>query len=231
MSKYKAGDKIVLEILPNCVEEVYSIGSEMNYWHLSSNKVDEIAEPLSEYTEKLEKKNENKHKRIEKLVERLHRQASEITRLLKENEDLKNSMEIIRDNAFEAGLIRGHEDAWKLAHKIFKMDVSTIEEIFIETGAWNLGSVLEDCTYSEAAAKVAEWERKKEEICVGDVVRFKSNNRAEFCVTDILDNSFLYGISAEGDVYADRDIKLFEKTGRHIDVASMLAQIGGEQEW
>ena len=90
--------------------------------------------------------------------------------------------------------------------------------------------IMEKYTYTEAAAKVAEWERKKEEICVGDVVRFKSNNRVEFCVTDILDDSFLYGISAEGDVYADRDIKLFEKTGRHIDVESMLAQISGESD-
>ena len=99
-------------------------------------------------------------------------------------------------------------------------------EIF---GTASTGEILR-YTYAEAAAKVAEWERKKEEICVGDVVRFKSDNRVEFCVTDILDNSFLYGISAEGGVYSNKDIKLFEKTGRHIDVASMLAQIGGESK-
>ena len=131
-------------------------------------------------------------------------------------------MEIIRDNAFEAGLIRGHEDAWKLAHKIFKMDVSTIEEIFIETGAWNHGGVLEDYTYSEAAEKVAEWERKNEEICVGDVVECEGS----------------YGVVVgAGEVYVKgftSDWTPFQwmkqsctKTGRHIDVDAWLAQIGG----
>ena len=83
-------------------------------------------------------------------------------------------------------------------------------------------------SYAEAAAKVAEWKKAKEEICVGDVVRFKENHRVEFCVTNILDDRFLYGVSAEGDVYSDRNIKLFEKTGRHIDVDAWLAQIGGD---
>ena len=87
---------------------------------------------------------------------------------------------------------------------------------------------LEDYTYSEAATKVAEWEKTKakQKICVGDVVRFKGNNRIEFCVTDNLDDSFLYGINAEGCVYSNISIKSVEKTGRHIDIDRFLKQIG-----
>lgn len=253
MSKYKAGDKVVLEITGTNELGAYKFGNTMYSWLIAKNFVDEYAKPLSEYTEKLEKKNQNKQKRIEKLVERLHRQAAEITRLLKENAELKEKLheehhelvwqdgysqgvsseyekwnenvKIIRDNAFEAGLIRGHEDAWKLAHKIFKMDVSTIEEIFIETGAWNLGSVLEDCTYSEAAAKVAEWE-KQEEICVGDVVRINNANRNGVVICE--DFNVVSIIIPNGSVIV-RAKEECTKTGRHIDVDAWLAQVGGEE--
>ena len=88
--------------------------------------------------------------------------------------------------------------------------------------------IIRNYTYQEAAAKVAEWEKAKEKICMGDVVRFKENNSVEFCVTDILDDSFLYGIDAEGGIYSDINIELVEKTGRHINIDSFLKQIGGE---
>ena len=156
----------------------------------------------------------------EQLEAKIKRQKSEITRLLKENAELKS------DRA------EGQEEAWKLAQKLvlYERDggfsIDELEEIF-ETQYWTDAFLL---TYSEVTAKIAEWEKEKEKICVGDVVRFKENHRVEFCVTDILDDRFLYGINAEGDVYTDRNIKLFEKTGRHIDVNTWLAQIGGESE-
>lgn len=160
----------------------------------------------------------------EPLEAKIRRQAAEITRLLAENAELKKGREAIRDNAFEAGMIRGHEDAWKLAHKIFKMDVSTIEEIFIETGVWNLGNVLEDCTYSEAAAKVAEWENAKEEICVGDVVEVNGL----YAIVTYEYEEFASIVHADGQTYFGRK-DVMTKTGRHIDVNAWLAQIGGER--
>ena len=169
----------------------------------------------------------------EPLEAKIRRQAAEITRLLAENEQLKKDLEYyhtVTDTCdIESARAEGQQEAWGLARKCMLMN-NIDREVIFGSGHNAMYGVLTYHTYPEAAAKVEAWERKKEEICVGDVVRFKSNNRVEFCVTDILDNSFLYGINAEGDVYSDRDIKLFEKTGRHIDVASMLAYIGGESE-
>ena len=56
----------------------------------------------------------------EQLEAKIKRQKSEITRLLADNAELKKGREAIRDNAFEAGLIRGQEEAWKLAIKALK---------------------------------------------------------------------------------------------------------------
>ena len=164
------------------------------------------------------------------LNDKIKRQAAEITRLLAENAELKKYLEYYHTGTdtcdIESARAEGQQEAWGLARKCMLMN-NIDREVIFGSGHNAMYGVLTYQTYPEAAAKVAEWERKKEEICVGDVVRFKSNNRAEFCVTDILDNSFLYGISAEGGVYADRDIKLLEKTGRHIDVDAWLAQTGG----
>lgn len=165
------------------------------------------------------------------LNDKIKRQAAEITRLLKENAQIKDDYELALKVCEDDTKARtaGQEEAWKLALKLRYMDYEDKVECFgLEyDGKEKWIEIMEKYTYTEAAAKVAEWERKKEEICVGDVVRFKENHRVEFCVTNILDDRFLYGVSAEGDVYADRNNKLFEKTGRHIDVASMMAQIGG----
>lgn len=187
----------------------------------------------------------------EPLNDKIKRQAAEITRLLKENEELKEKLheehydfvwqsgyskgiseeeekwkenvEIIRDNAFEAGRIRGNEEAWELMKKMVIMYCNDLVKVFDSDEPWE---IITRFSYAEAAEKVAEYERQNE-ICVGDVVRFKENHRIEFCVTDIDDDRFLYGINAEGGVYADRDIELFEKTGKHIDVPAWLAQIRG----
>lgn len=170
----------------------------------------------------------------EPLEAKIRIQEAEITRLLAENAELKKNLEYYHTGTdicdIESAIAAGQEEAWILALKLRYMDYEDKVECFdLEyDGKEKWIEIMEKYTYTEAAAKVAEWEQEKEKICVGDVVRFKSDNRVEFCVTDILDDSFLYGINAEGDVYADRDIELFEKTGRHIDVASMLAQIGGE---
>ena len=161
---------------------------------------------------------------VEPLEAKIRRQAAEITRLLAENERLKPNYENIR--------AKGQNEAWELARKIavIPKDGGYGGSKLIEIFNTALNNEIFNLTYLEAAEKVAEWEKAKGKICVGDVVRFKENNSVEFCVTDILDDSFLYGINAEGDVYSDRDIKLFEKTDRHIDIDSFLKQIGGEQK-
>lgn len=157
------------------------------------------------------------------LNDKIKRQAAEITRLLVENEKLKaENGNVIWE--IEQAFDRGCNAAWELANKIISDDGysgSELKEIFGNQGiSWCISSN----TYTEAAAKVAEWERKKEEICVGDVVECEEH----------------YGVVVgAGEVY----VKVFTsdwtpfqwmkkdctKTGRHIDLDAWLAQIGGEE--
>ena len=214
MSKYKVGDKVVLTVTGTDERGHYPNYVLNDNFYLWEQSIDKYSEPLSTYTEPLEAK--------------IRRQAAEITRLLAENEKLKaENGNVIWE--IEQAFDRGCNEAWELARKIAStaggLSSSELVEIF---NAFLPRDILSNNTYAEAAAKVSEWERAKEEICVGDVVRFKNNNRVEFCVTDILDDSFLYGIDAEGSVFSGRNIELVEKTGRHLDIDSFLKQIGEE---
>ena len=59
----------------------------------------------------------------------------------------------------EQARAEGQNEAWELVRKIFDMETNDIEDIFIKEDAWNLGTVLNNYTYQEAAAKVAEWKK------------------------------------------------------------------------
>lgn len=217
MSKYKVGDKVILTVSDVPVIDTAYIPCYMlnDNFIFSEQGLDEYVEPLSTYTEPLEAK--------------IKRQAAEITRLLAENKELKEDFEkskIVNLNA-------GQKEAWELARKIVDMPLKTKKgiwgrEVFLPTLDEILDEIFKN-TYPEAAEKVAEWEKVKGKICVGDVVRFKGNNSVEFCVTDILDDSFLYGINAEGGIYSDINIEFVEKTGKHIDIDGFLKQIGGNE--
>ena len=210
MSKYKVGDKIILKVT-NMTEmggyPRYVLNSNFNLWKQS---VDDYAEPLSNYTEPLEAK--------------IRRQAAEITRLLAENKELKEDFEKSKRVNLNMGRVVGQNEAWKLARKIFDMETNDIEDIFIKEDAWNLGTVLNNYTYQEAAAKVAEWEKIKE-IKVGDVVSHEEKygvviSEGTICFRGFTDDGTPF------EWYKER----CTKTGRHIDIDSFLKQIRGEQE-
>ena len=122
----------------------------------------------------------------------------------------------------------GAETAWELVRKIFDMETNDIEDIFIKEDAWNLGTVLNNYTYQEAATKVSQWEKAKEEIKVGDI--FQDNDGNNAIVTSIKGNTVYY-MWDDGDTrsgFAEDVKKHFTKTGRHIDIDSFLKQIGEE---
>lgn len=169
------------------------------------------------------------------LNDKIKRQAAEITRLLAENAELKglNSTicdvckndEFLKETA-EQARAEGQEEAWKLALKLRYMDYEDKVECFGlgYDGKEKWIEVMENYTYAEAAAKVAEWKKAKEEICVGDVVECEGS----------------YGVVVgAGEVYVKgftSDWTPFQwmkqdctKTGRHIDVNAWMAQIGGER--
>ena len=240
MNKYKVGDKIVLTVSDVNEKAYYSYyvfnNNDLILWEPSTDK---YAEPLSTYTEPLERKNENKQKQIEKLVDKLHRQAAEITRLLAENKELKEDKAVLNakidayelygdqhEEEYSQAFNQGAETAWELARKINDMDIYDTEEIFIEAGAFHLGNVLENYTYPEAAAKVAEWEKAKEEVKVGDVLEDIADRSVKCVATSLYPGNKAYLVFNDGSAGMN-DLEHFKKTGRHMDIDGFLKQIGG----
>ena len=219
MNKYKVGDKVVMKIISADQDEIktYSVSGVDNNWRwcLPQNLLERYTEPLTAYTEPL--------------VAKIKRQAAEITRLLAENEKLKaESGNVIWE--IEQAFDRGCNAAWELVRKIFDMETNDIEDIFIKEDAWNLGTVLNNYTYQEAAAKVAEWEKIKE-IKVGDILEDRDEGN-KVIVTSLKGRviCLLWDDGRIGTTYVELAKGIFRNTGRHIDIDSFLKQIGGEQE-
>lgn len=225
MNKYKVGDKIVLTVSDVNEKAYYSYyvfnNNDLILWEPST---DNYAEPLTTYTEPLESKIKNLKKKLKKWVEKGVNQRAEITRLLEENKRLKaengNSLWNI-----EQARADGQNEAWELARKIVDdvwnggYSAEELEQIF--GYAISQPCIVEN-TYSEAAAKVAEWEKAKEEIKVGDVV----SREGLYGVVKSVSDDWLNGITASGISFQWLKRKC-TKTGRHIDIDSFLKQIGG----
>ena len=159
---------------------------------------------------------------VEPMEDKIRRQAAEITRLLAENKELKENFEKSKRVNLNMGRVAGQNEAWELVRKIFDMETNDIEDIFIKEDAWNLGTVLNNYTYQEAAAKVAEWEKA---IKVGDVVSHEEKygvviSEGTICFRGFTDDGTPF------EWYKER----CTKTGRHIDIGSFLKQIGEEQK-
>ena len=236
MSEYKVGDKVVLTVTSKVEDPSYS------YYILSDDAVllettmNEDAEPLSTYTEPLEDTIQKYTVKIARLVMEKEGLKDENERLKAENEKMSikiDAYELCGDQhevEYNQAFNQGAEAAWELARKINDMDIYDTEEIFIEAGAFHLGNVLENYTYPEAAAKVAEWEKAKEEIEVGDVIRINEDSDFYGLVININPESRIAFVVSENRSLSFISLECCIKTGRHIDVDSFLKQIGGEQE-
>ena len=213
MNKYKVGDKIVLTVSDVNEKAYYSYyvfnNNDLILWEPSTDK---YAEPLSTYTEPL--------------VAKIKRQAAEITRLLAENEKLKaESGNVIWE--IEQAFDRGCNAAWELARKIVlpQSQGGMNDEDYMKVFGSGVSApyIMNNYTYTEAAAKVAEWEKAKEEVKVGDVVSHEEKygvviSEGTICFRGFTDDGTPF------EWYKER----CTKTGRHIDIDSFLKQIGGE---
>ena len=236
MSEYKVGDKVVLTVTSKVEDPSYS------YYILSDDAVllettmNEDAEPLSTYTEPLEDIIQKYTVKIARLVMEKEELKDENERLKAENEKMSvkiDAYELCGDQheeEYNQAFNQGTETAWELARKINDMDIYDTEEIFIEAGAFHLGNVLENYTYPEAAAKVTEWEKAKEEINIGDVIRINEDSDFYGLVININPESRIAFVVSENRSLSFISLECCIKTGRHIDVDSFLKQIGGEQE-
>lgn len=123
------------------------------------------------------------------------------------------------------------EEAWEIAKKILLypahggFNSTELEEIFGRTEhLWEL-------TPQEAKEKIKVWKAGKE-IKIGDEVvpkRSPNSDACKFFVTKI-DDDMIEGFSGyNGDVFSGRNIAIYQKTGRRIDIEGLLNQIGGNK--
>lgn len=215
MSKYEVGDKVVMKIISADQDEIktYSVSGVDNNWRwcLPQNLLERYTEPLPTYTEPLEAK--------------IRRQAAEITRLLAENEKLKaENGNVIWE--IEQAFDRGCNAAWELARKIavIPKDGGYGGSKLIEIFNTALNNEIFNLTYPEAAAKVAEWEKAKEENKVGDIV---SDGLGSIALVIRNAGGMLYLVFSDGSC-GRHEPESWHKTGRHIDIDSFLKQIRGE---
>jgi len=114
--------------------------------------------------------------------------------------------------------VDGLNDAWELAKKILEMCGEKREEIL---GLGSYANILEFVAPEEALAKIEAYEREKE-IKVGDVVKGISTDGI---VTRLSHNDTFYVTWKDGSS-GRYDINDVKKTGKHIDIESLLRQIG-----
>lgn len=114
---------------------------------------------------------------------------------------------------------QGSADAWNLLKKVYDMKCETIEQIFgVEGGFWD---VIRDFTYEEALAKIEAYEKEKG-IKVGDVVEGLSGYKA---VVTVIGRDRIQVMFDDGS-HTEWNPKDSKKTGKHIDIESLLRQIG-----
>ena len=165
MSKYKIGDKVVFTVT-GINEEGYVPYYEFNNnLNVREQSIDKYTESLSTYTEPLEDT-------IQKYIVKIARLVMEKEGLKDENERLKaeNEKMSIKIDAYELcgdqheveynqAFSQGTEAAWELARKIVIQNGYSSHDLYEIFESSDLQHVLENYTYPEAAAKVAEWEK------------------------------------------------------------------------
>ena len=119
---------------------------------------------------------------------------------------------------------KGLNDAWEFVRKL----TTLVGDGGMSAQEWELiykmktDRIIDEYTPQEAIAKLEAYEKKVE---VGDVVRLKGSDK-EYVVTTIDEDrcSEIYcGVSKDGRWFSQCNV---EKTGKHIDIQSVLEQIG-----
>ena len=116
----------------------------------------------------------------------------------------------------------GLKDAWELAKKIlFKEYGYSAQQIYNIFGDGAMQSV-KKLSYAEALAKIEAYEKEKE-IKVGDVVRRNENGFNGIVTTIKYGEAFVMYNDGSSTSWS---VKGLIKTGKHIDIESLLKQIG-----
>lgn len=130
-----------------------------------------------------------------------------------------------KEEAYNKGLEDGRNEVWELANKIFDMDYHTTDEVF----GCDTCEVMK-MTPQEALAKLEAYEKEQNKIKAGYVYEIMG----KFCAVVQVDefNNEYHIIWCDGgtDRIPFETPIGFKKTGKHIDIQSILQQIGGTDD-
>ena len=114
---------------------------------------------------------------------------------------------------------RGREEAWELFAKLDTMSSNEWMECFENK---YIPGRLGDMSYAEVKAKYDAWQKRKNEIKVGDEVSYVGN---VFVVTRISDPEIISGIGKNGETFSMKDKKKWHKTGRSFPIVDLLEKM------
>ena len=116
------------------------------------------------------------------------------------------------------------DEVWSFAWKISSMDIGEYVEIFDDKGC--------SSDYREAKSKYEAWLKQKDEIHVGDEIKFDIGNNNDMKAV-ALDQTGLNGewsVLTENGCVEEHDEEELYKTGKHFDnVAELLEKMRGEE--
>lgn len=133
-----------------------------------------------------------------------------------------------KEEGYADGYEKGLNDAWDAARKICLDGESggassdELKEIFGYDGYYH--DIMQNVSADEAVAKIKDWEKKANEIHVGDVVE----NDGDLAVVLNIGSEWTHVLTA-GTLYYSVHADDLKKTGRTVDVAGFLKQIGGAE--
>lgn len=123
---------------------------------------------------------------------------------------------------------KGLNDAWELARKINNMEFKEFIKVFERTGYDGREvkmNLINELTPQEALAKMKAYE-EAQKIKVGDIIETKDfTDKWKAVVLDILNKDKAWILNERGCVFGV-ELEILRKTGKHIDIQSILEQIG-----
>jgi len=128
---------------------------------------------------------------------------------------------------------KGLEDAWECVKKLtvndYLKDGYDSDELLKIFGTDNIFCILKNYTPQEALAKLEAYEKEQAEIKVGDVVTIfpRSGGQYDAIVVFVKKEKYIDAIYSDGVTTNNVPPELYKKTGKHIDIQSVLQQIGG----
>ena len=139
----------------------------------------------------------------------------------------------VRTEAYNKGLEDGRNEVWELAKKIASNHSEggfSIKELIKIFGIALVKDIFKEYSAQEALAKLEAYEKEQAEIKVGDVVTVDNGDIKFICTQDNSNGDYTkcHLMASDGSTWEECNKKILVKTGKHIDIQSILQQIGGD---